>query len=276
MNRASETTAAANSPVLWQVLGYGRQLVPPGTPYWYENKVRRPLGVVYCQYTVSGHVVYRDRQGERPLSVGSMLLFKHGEPTSYGRPPSHDAEPYRCEWVSLIGAGVDQHWSLLQERYGSLIELGDERPLRSALNRLIDLVGPRAGASSLARAIGCQAFVMELFSGLEARVARHRNPVETAIADIMANPIAIRTLKQVARSHGVSREHLARAFHQRVGRSPAAWVTEARLTRALQLLRDTALPIAAVAEQSGFPSAHTLARQVKRGTGRSPAVFRRS
>jgi AraC-like DNA-binding protein len=261
--------------VLWQVLGYGRQVVPPGTPYWYENKVRRPLGVVYCQYTVSGPLVYRDRQGERAVPVGSLLLFRHGEATAYGRPPSHDGEAYRCEWIGMVGAGVDAHWTLLQERYGALIELGDDRTLRNALNRLIDLAGPRAGASTLARAVGCQAFMMELFAGLESRIARRRNPVESAIADIMGNPTAIRTLKQIARSHGVSREHLARAFHQRVGRAPAAWLTEARIARALQLLRDTALPIGAVAEQSGFPSAHTLARQVKRTTGKSPMVFRR-
>lgn len=263
-------------PVLWQTLGWQRpQLVAPGTPYWYENRVRRPLGVVYCQYTVSGHIVFRDKQGERPVSPGSIILFKHGEATSYGRPPSHDAEPYRCEWVGLIGAGVEAHWTLLQERYGSLIELGQDHAVRRGLNRLIDLVHPRAGASALARASACQAFVMELFAGLESRVARHRNPVDSAIADIMSNPTQIRTLSRIARDHGVSREHLARAFHQRVGTAPAAWLTEARLARALTLLRDTGLPVSSVAEQSGFPSAHTLARQVKRATGSSPVVFRR-
>ena len=75
--------------------------------------------------------------------------------------------------------------------------------------------------------------------------------------------------------HGCSREHLARRVAERLGVPPATWLARVRLERALALLRDTALPVAAIARQCGFGSTHTLARRVRAATGRSPRGLRR-
>ena len=261
---------------LWRVNGWGRQLVGPNRPYWWENRERIPERQVYAQLTREGRILHRDHDGtERWCGPGSLLLFKHGEPTSYGR-PAGDRTPYRCAWVGLLGAGLYEHWQWIQERCGAVHDLGDDPRCAEALDRLMDLSDERSRATPLARAAAVHAFVNQLFALLEERrSAGTRSPLDRALEELLAQPMSVGTLKDLARRHGVSREHLARAAHLRLGRPPAAWLTEIRLARALQLLRETALPIAEVARQSGFPSAHTLARQVRRNAGRSPARVRR-
>ena len=265
----------ADDDILWRVNGWGRQLVGPNRPYWWENQGRIPEGQVYAQLTLEGRILHRDRAGERWCEPGSLVLFKHGEPSSYGR-PAGDRTPYRCAWVALLGAGLYQHWEWVQARTGSVHQLHGDQRILVAMERLMDLSDERSRATPLARAAAVHGFVNQLFAVLEERrSAGSRSALDRALEELIAQPLSVVTLKELARRHGVSREHLARAAHERLGRPPAAWLTEVRLARAHLLLRETALPIAEVARQSGFPSAHTLARQVRTTTGTSPARLRR-
>ncbi len=263
------------SPILWRVNGWGRQVVGSNRPYWWENRLRVPEAQVYAQLTLEGRIVHRSSAGEHWVEPGSLLLFKHGEDSSYGRLDG-DTTPYHCEWVALVGSGLWEHWSWAQDRYGSLHDLPKDRRVRGAMNRLMDLYRPGNHLSAVAAAAAVQQFVSELFSVLEeTRAVYQRSPVERAIEHLVSDPMSGGTLKSIAREHAVSREHLARAFHARFNQWPAAWLTQVRLGKALQLLRETALPVTEVARQSGFPSAHTLARQVRRASGKSPASLRR-
>ena len=84
--------------------------------------------------------------------------------------------------------------------------------------------------------------------------------------------------------HGNLREALIGAALDMIGSRGLAGLAVAELARAVGVspaapyrhFRDRNALIAEVARQSGFPSAHTLARQVRRSAGRSPAQVRRS
>ena len=277
---ADSSADSTSASTLWRVNGWGRQLVNPNRPYWWENRGRIPERQVYAQLTLEGRILHRDESDrlphERWCGPGSLILFKHGEASSYGRPVG-DRTHYRCAWVALVGAGLYEHWLWIQLRCGSVHDLAGDSRVEQALERLMDLSDERSRATPLARAAAVHAFVNQLFAILEERrSAGTRTPLDRALEELLAQPMSVGTLKDLARRHGVSREHLTRAAHQRLGRPPALWLTEMRLSRALQLLRETALPIAEVARQSGFPSAHTLARQVRKTVGMSPAQVRRS
>lgn len=261
------------APVLWRVQGFGRQTVPAGSRYWWDNRERLPEGQVYVQLTVEGRILWRGQAEEREVPPGWLLLFRHGEASCYGRPPG-EAGVYRCEWVGLIGAGLCEHWQLLQERFGCVVDPGGPR-VRNALQRLMAVADPASRASPLAVSGAVHAFVLELFSALEdSRQVRSGSPVDRAIEQLLADPIGAGPLRRLARAHGVSREHLTRAFRTRFGQPPGRWLAAARLQRALELLAGTALPVPAVAAQSGLGSADTLVRQVRMATGRGPTAWR--
>lgn len=265
---------ALRARTLWRVYGFGRTEVAPRERYWFENLRRRPAGSVVFQLNLRGRILYQDQSGEVETGPGQAILFAYGEPSAYGRRGPFE-EPYVCEFTSLLGAGLAEHWALLRHRHGSVLRLDEAAPLRGDMHRLWSAAGPRSRLTETERAAAVLDFVMRLFARLGAQWARARSPVERAIEDLVANPTWAGGLKEVARQHGCSREHLARVFRRRMGCPAKDFLRRARLGRALDLLRETHLPLAQVAEQSGFGTPHRLSRHVRAATGSPPLRWRR-
>ena len=75
---------------------------------------------------------------------------------------------------------------------------------------------------------------------------------------------------------GCSRSTLERRFRAERGHSIHQEIHEARLGRACELLRNTEMPIADVAESCGFPSVQYLYTVFKKHTGLTPLGFRQA
>ena len=97
------------------------------------------------------------------------------------------------------------------------------------------------------------------------------------------SPLLDRLRRQLDRPHSVaalaasvnmSERSFLRRFQQATGTSPLAWLTEARVQHARELLERTALSIDAVAERSGFGTAITLRHHFRRKLQTSPQAYR--
>jgi AraC-like DNA-binding protein len=256
--------------VLWRVLSYGRrERRPPGNDWWFDNHGRPPA--VVFQYVAAGGVRYRDPSVDTIVPSGSAFLFTQGEDSAYGL-DRQTTEGCTTDWISFAGTGIVDHWNALRRRYGSIIAVGPK--ILASLERLIKLSEPKTGADPCDVAAGVHAFVMDLFVQLRTNLQTTQIPVDQAIDALMRNPAAPWSLKEAAERFGCSREHLARTFSRRLGLSPGQWLARERLRKALQLLSETNLPLAAIAVQAGFSSTQALARQVRSETGKSPRTLR--
>jgi AraC family transcriptional regulator of arabinose operon len=83
-------------------------------------------------------------------------------------------------------------------------------------------------------------------------------------------------VSEIAAQVHVSTRHLTRLFTEYAGTSPAAYIEHARMDRARALLKDTALPIKAIAAQVGYPDVHHFTRAFCRRHNLAPAAFRKS
>lgn len=83
------------------------------------------------------------------------------------------------------------------------------------------------------------------------------------------------TLADYANACAMSEEHFIRRFKGETGSSPMAYRSELQNEQAKQLLIHTSLPIAMVAELSGFDDAMYFSRAFKKRTGLSPTEYRR-
>lgn len=259
---------------LWHAWGFGQgQVVAPGMTYWFENLGRKPDGVVVAQFCLEGRMVYRERRQRIEVPAGSLLLFAYDEDTAYGRPPDW-RETYVCDHMALRGAGLVEHWSVLRRRFGSVLPLRMGSALHEQFLRLCGMASPQAGTGAFAMATAVHSFVMRIYQECEETLAAGQSPVERAVDDLLRHPTYPWSLKEVAQRHGCSREHLARVFHERMGAPPGKHLAHARLERALALLRETHLPLATIAAQAGFSTAHTLARCVREATGAAPSRLR--
>ena len=81
-------------------------------------------------------------------------------------------------------------------------------------------------------------------------------------------------VKDVLRAVPVSRTLLERKFTRLIGESPHRRIKRQQLERARQLLAETELPIARIADLAGFESASYLSASFRRETGENPRAFR--
>jgi AraC family transcriptional regulator len=82
------------------------------------------------------------------------------------------------------------------------------------------------------------------------------------------------SLEELGRSAGVHPIHLARAFRAHHGCSVGEFVGRVRVHRAARSLTDSDVPVAHIAEDSGFYDQSHLTRVFKRHVGLTPARYR--
>ncbi|MEO7864348.1 MAG: AraC family transcriptional regulator [Sphingomicrobium sp.] len=127
------------------------------------------------------------------------------------------------------------------------------------------------------------AFSMRLLSecsslSLPGRTATHRIApfrlcrVIDFVQANLAGDLALQDLADVA---GASRFHFARAFREATGLPPYRYVVQRRVEAAKALLIGSDLPLADVADRTGFRSAAQLTVMFKRAFGATPSQFRR-
>lgn len=260
----------AGEPVRWRVTGFdARQTLSPRAAYHWDNH-RRPAPAAVAQLTLQGRLHYRDQQGiEHVVGPDRLLLFNHCESTSYFL-PAQRTETYRCAWCVLVGAGLVEQVNDVRRRFGSIHD-AKRTGLHHAMRRLLDAA---RAPDPLTQTEGVHRFVLDLFRLCEEAHLREQTPVRRAVEVIRRDPCRPWSLKQVADDHGCTREHLTRVFTDTVGEPPGAYLAAARLARALELITQSALPLPAVAAQSGYAALHTMARHVRAATGQSPSALR--
>jgi AraC family transcriptional regulator len=83
------------------------------------------------------------------------------------------------------------------------------------------------------------------------------------------------SLADVAHAMGVSVFHLVRIFRRAIGVTPHQYLMRVRLLRAMSLLRETAMPVTAIAYEVGWSDLSNFTRTFGRDVGCSPSGFRR-
>lgn len=92
---------------------------------------------------------------------------------------------------------------------------------------------------------------------------------------IAANPARPHAVSDLAARMRLSPRHFARLFRSEVGLTPAAWVEQARVNAARELLEAGALSPKQVASRCGFAGIDTLRRAFLRQLGVTPAEYRK-
>lgn len=91
------------------------------------------------------------------------------------------------------------------------------------------------------------------------------------IDEQMAEPLRLTDLASLV---DMSPFHFARVFRDHVGEPPAQYVQRRRTERAIDLIRETGLPLSEIAYRTGFSSQSHMTRRVKETTGQTPRQVR--
>ena len=110
-------------------------------------------------------------------------------------------------------------------------------------------------------------------TGFLAALANRR--IGTALGGIHQTPAQPWTLAKLAKRAGMSRSAFAARFNELVEQTPMKYLTFWRMQKAKELLRDTPLSTAAVAERVGYQSDAAFSRVFKKTIGMGPGAYRR-
>jgi LacI family transcriptional regulator len=95
-----------------------------------------------------------------------------------------------------------------------------------------------------------------------------------ALQFIRGNAVGPINVEDVARHTGICRRTLEQKFRALLGFSPASEIRRVRISRAVELLRLSNLPIGEVAERAGFRSAEYMSAVFRTHLGASPSSYR--
>ncbi len=100
------------------------------------------------------------------------------------------------------------------------------------------------------------------------------DPVEQVAEYIRRNPQLPLTLDDLAKTAHFSPTYLSRVFHQKMGMTVTAYITQVRIENAKYLLVNSTMEIQEVANYSGFRTTPHFNRVFKQSTGLSPMEYR--
>lgn len=104
-------------------------------------------------------------------------------------------------------------------------------------------------------------------------------PLRMLVGDIVTfideHPGAVEDLDFLSDHAHRSKYHFARIFREETGMAPWAYVQEARLRKAKELLEHTDLPLAEIALEAGFYDQSHFSRTFKQAEGTTPGQYRK-
>ncbi|MFD2420109.1 AraC family transcriptional regulator [Amycolatopsis pigmentata] len=270
-----------------------------------SNRLR--VGAPWCYrfdpYDGAGfHVLLRGTgwllsEGEPPLrlATGDIVLLPHGSTHVLSHAPRADGavlfetavEDPEGETDFLCGKyrfdRTRSHPVLadLPEVVHLPAQLGRHPELRAAIDLLAaEVAGGRAGRDAVISGLLDLLLVYVVRTWLDENPAHgwpqalRDREVAAALEALHTEPAAPWRIEDLAARVGLSRATLARRFAALTGQPPMTYLTWWRMTTAAHLLRETDLPLPAIARQVGYGSPFAFSHAFKRHSGLAPGRYR--
>lgn len=193
-----------------------------------------------------------EREHGRELVYGALYLPQSGVATIF---PDQLLSSLAIRQPVVDDPEIWQNMALAHQL---IMEGGDDGAAEEALTWAIALLFQRYGSNALIQSeAGCPRTVKSAIQFMHSRTAESIN------------------LEEVSKSAGVGLYHLIRLFRKHLGMTPHAYLTQIRISKSLQLLRN-GTPISQIALEVGFADQAHFTKRFKQLTGTSPAHYAKS
>ena len=199
------------------------------------------------------------------LGAGSAFLIRPGEVTTYR---ADDDEPWTYRWISFSGSYADTLVSLTTDRLTMKYRKSGLRALQRAIE------GEKPTPIDLLEVL------FSVLSSIQKWGKPQKTPTEEdIIAAVMryleGNYIHAVSIGALARSFGYSRAYFTTLFTRHVGRSPYQYLTDVRIERAKEYLKNPAYTVEEVAYSVGFSCIGRFCELFKKYVGCTPLQYRK-
>jgi AraC family transcriptional regulator len=229
----------------------------------------------------SGAFRFRSDRDDQLLATGFLLLANPGQCYEI----SHD----QCGGDHCVTFRFDE--AVLEEISGREMHSRVRRyfsrsvlppiPRVDALRQLVDQRFPTVALEEVGLALA--ACVLERAAASPHRVARplpqtrrSRDAIFAALEHIERTASEELSLSEVARVVGLSPYHFLRLFKRETGVTPHRFLMQARVRKAIALLRETSRPVTEIAFTVGFGDLSNFINFFRREVGCPPSQFRKA
>jgi AraC family transcriptional regulator len=243
----------------------------------------RPVDEQHQAFSVTlverGVFTYRSPSGQAVLSPGWLMLANDGE----GYTCSHehnDGQGDDCAVLGISAQRMDELQSALGQRHaGTVFRRASLPPMPRVAALLKTLLADGDEGFALEETALAVVGAVQRTLNDESAPSPAAAQSERALAaarHIESHATEPLSLDEVAAAVGLGSFHLMRTFRHSMGVTPHQYLIRLRLLRAVELLRDSALPVTSVAYEAGWADLSNFIRTFQREIGCSPRDFRRS
>lgn len=218
-----------------------------------------------------------DGSAPQNLEAGDMFALFPKERHEYRADPD---DPWEIMWVSFSGKISSNLIGELGLTEKSYIRKNIVNPsIKKTLTTLIHALGDREDTSRLA-SIG-QLYVLLAYlkqaAGLMKTTPEGSSPlscVEQTTRFIEQNYYIELDVQTLCDYVNYSRSYLSRVFHQETGFTIPEYISKIRMENAMDLLRETTLPLREIAASVGIHDSFYFSKLFKKFTGQTPREYR--
>lgn len=245
------------------------------TRYYWDNARRSESNRINLQLTLAGEAFWEDERGRQRVAAGKLMLFTQRENSRYGYPATARS-PYHLRYLSIDPAAtIIPLFKRLRQDFGSIVSC----PHASEPAKLFDEIYHRFKNRSFRDRYHESELIVRLLTALyrqQVEETQASDPIEYGyhlLQNRYATPLS---LAAVAQECGITREHFARAFHERYGEAPGVMLRQLRLRQAAAMLESTQMSVNDIALACGFSSANVFCRAFRRERGCTPLSLRQT
>lgn len=206
------------------------------------------------------------------MEAGTVAVVLPHTPMEYGLGAEH---PHRhTYWVHFTGSYAHDLLRACGFGEGGILRLPDEGGVTAAFTALLDVMkNPPTPLNRLRAANAAVAILTQIGYQLARGERKRRLPRSVSyLREHFAEEIDKRSL---AAMDGLGQSQYHAVFKRVMGRTPAAYVTFLRMTKARELLLTQDMSVAEVAKACGYDDPLYFSRVFRRAVGVSPSDYRR-
>jgi AraC family transcriptional regulator of arabinose operon len=210
------------------------------------------------------------RRQKFPLRTGTGFLFQPGDLPRGQHDPAHPLIVFACHFRLAAPSKTSRR---LQP--GIIhAQLREWELIRQSCDQAARAFDEGATGRDLTETLVAQLVAQLLHAQGRPAGALKLEPLSSLALEIRSQPARTWKVPEMARRCAMSPPHFNRRFRRQLGESPLRYVIRSRVARATILLRESDLPLARIAELTGYQDAFFFHRQFRQIAGVTPRSVR--
>jgi AraC family transcriptional regulator of arabinose operon len=206
------------------------------------------------------------------VRAGQVVVLPPHAAHAYG---ADDSSPWTLWWLHVAGRDLTEFLRVAGLTTAAPVrELSDVYRVVALVEEVVQAMERDQTFASALSASGAAWHLMALLCSERTAGAPRISAVGQAQEYLRQHVIERVTIEELAALARLSPSRFAARFREETGSTPLKYQTQLRMARARELLDTTDLPVASVAERSGYSDAFYFSRQFKSVHGVTPVSYR--